>query len=244
MKVPEKVIPLLFVLLLVAAFLLGRYQAQVEFLGSGKASQLANQAGTQDTGQALGQTAQQGQSEISEEMWKKILENPAASKGEGGAPVVMVEYSDYQCPYCVKYVDESFPQIEKDYIDTGKVRYLFRDLPLPFHENALPAALAARCAGDQDKYWEMHDILFEKQGEWSSGDPGELFKGYAGELGLDSKAFSACFDGEKYLQEINADLDLAQQVGADGTPAFFINGERIIGALPISTFKQAIDAEL
>ena len=124
-----------------------------------------NQAPSQGDDQALGQNGQQGQAPqagpISDELWGKILENPAASKGEEGAPVVMVEYSDYQCPYCVKYINESFPQIEKDYIDTGKVRYLFRDLPLPFHANASAAALAARCAGDQGQYWEMHDILIK-----------------------------------------------------------------------------------
>ena len=248
MKVPEKVVPLLFVLLLVAAFLLGRYQAQVEFLRSGRVPGIVNQAPSQGDDQALGQTGQQGQAPqagpISDELWGKIQENPAASKGEEGAPVVMVEYSDYQCPYCVKYINESFPQIEKDYIDTGKVRYLFRDLPLPFHANAAAAALAARCAGDQGQYWEMHDILFEKQGEWSSGEPGELFKDYARDLGLNISVFSSCYDDGKYKQEIDADLNLAQQVGANGTPAFFINGNLIIGAQPLSAFKQVIDAEL
>lgn len=244
MKVPEKVVPLLFVLLLVAAFLLGRYQAQLEFLRAGSLSQPASQAGTQPAGGALGQTTQQGQAapggKISDELWAKVLSNPAASRGSEDAPVTIVEFSDYQCPYCARYITDAYLQIEKDYVETGKVRYLFRDLTLPFHANASAAAQAARCAGEQGQYWEMHDVLFEKQSDWASGDAAELFKGYAGELVADIDVFLSCYENKKYEQEINEDLQLARQVGADGAPAFFINGKLIIGALPFQPSRRRL----
>ncbi|MCH7952148.1 DsbA family protein [Patescibacteria group bacterium] len=247
MKVPEKIIPLLFVLLLVAAFLLGRFQAQAEFLKAG-GRPLVNQASTQGVGQTPQQTAQSGQSPsggaLPDETWKKLLANPAASKGDENAPVTMVEFTDYQCPFCSRHFSDAQPQIEKEYVETGKVRYLIRDLPLPIHPNAPAAAEAARCAGDKGKYWEMHDVLFQKQGEWSSGNSTELFTRYAGDLGLNSGEFSSCLTGGKHTDAVNADLSLAQQVGASGTPAFFINGKIMIGAQPFSAFQQAIEAEL
>lgn len=243
MKVPEKVVPLLFVLLLIAAYLLGRYQAQVELLKSGGARQLTDQAGTQQVGQPQGQQAARNEP-LAVELWSKLLENPAAAKGDEDAPVTLVEFTDYQCPYCARFYTDTYWQLKKEYVETGKARYLIRDLPLPIHPSAPAAAMAARCAGDEGRYWEMHDLLFEKQDEWSSGDTEELFSGYAGELGLDVGGFSSCLRDEKYKQEVDEDVNLARQVGADGTPAFFINGRRLIGAQPFSAFQQVIEAEL
>jgi protein-disulfide isomerase len=155
-----------------------------------------------------------------------------------------VEFTDYQCPFCKQAYETTYPQIMSEYVDVGKVRYLIRDLPLSFHPNAKPAALAARCAGDQGKYLEMHDTLFTNQEEWINlSDPGEEFKGYAQELGL-SGEFASCYDEDRYGDVIDDDVALANSVGATGTPTFFINGKPLIGAQPYSAFQAAIEAEL
>lgn len=250
MKIPQKTIPLLIILLLVASFLLGRFQGQVELLRQGKTGEtLSAQTGTGggQNPQAPAQQPPPGGTEevvLSDEQWKSVASEPAAEKGSRDAKVTIVEFSDYQCPFCARYISETFPQINEEYIDTGKVRYMLRDLPLPFHSNANVSAQAARCAGDQGKYWEMHDVLFEKQDEWSSGDPKETFAKYAGDLGLNTSSFSGCLSDEKYKEEVDRDGSLAQGLGVRGTPGFFINGKLLIGAQPFSAFEQVIEAEL
>lgn len=250
MKVPEKVVPLLFVLLLIAAFLLGRYQAQVEILRGGGAPQGAQTQGGSSTGQPVGQTAPGTNPEagtrtlVTEDLWKEVVSTYAASKGSENAPVTMVEFTDYQCPFCARHFENTQPQIDKEYIETGKVRYLVRDLPLPIHPNAPAAAMAARCAGDQGKYWEMHDMLFEKQNEWSSGDTTQLFSTYAEDLGLDGGALTSCVSSQKHKAAMDKDTSLAQRIGASGTPAFLINRELVIGAQPFPVFEQAIEKGL
>ena len=247
MKVPEKIIPLLFVLLLVAAFLLGRYQGQIELLRGGVSPQTSS-------GQSVAQGIQTGSQTnpapettggkvtvISDDLWNEVLADPAASRGSENAPVTMVEFTDYQCPFCERHFTDTQPQIEQNYIDTGKVRYLIRDMPLPIHPNAPAAAYAARCSADQGKYWEMHDLLFQKQTEWSSGNTEELFSGYAGDVGLDVNLFTSCLSDGKYKKAVDADMALAQKVGVGGTPAFVINKELIIGAQPFAVFQQAIE---
>jgi protein-disulfide isomerase len=252
MKVPEKLIPLLLGLVVVAAFLLGRMQAQVEFLkNSGQTPSLVQNTGQQaDTGSAPAveekvdaEGTQAGQP-LTDEQWQKVLTDPAAERGQANAPVTIVEFSDYQCPFCSRYISDAYTQIDEQYIQTGKVRYLFRDFPLPFHANAVVSAMAARCAGDQGKYWEMHDVLFEKQDDWASGDPSETFAGYARDLALDVATFSASLAGENYKAEIDADYALAQEVGVGGTPGFFINGKLLVGAQPFSAFQKEIEANL
>lgn len=243
MKIPEKATPVLFVLLVVASFLLGRYQAQIEILKGGTSQPTAVQGGQQVAGQQTDPQGSQQPSaeEITDEVWQTLLDKPAAVKGENDAPVTMVEFTDYQCPYCARFFSDTYPQVLKDYVETGEVRYLVRDFPLPIHPNAPAAAMAARCAGDQGQYWEMHDKLFEKQDEWSSGKTTDLFQGYASELGLNEGEFTSCLTDEKYKQEVDADSQLARQVGINGTPGFVINGEVLIGAQPYSAFQQVFE---
>ncbi|MFH1682553.1 MAG: thioredoxin domain-containing protein [Candidatus Woesearchaeota archaeon] len=163
-----------------------------------------------------------------------------AVKGKADAPVTIVEFSDFECPFCGRYIEQTYPQIVKDYIDTGKVKYVFRDFPLGFHAEAKPAAMAAECAHEQGKYWEYHDLLFANQDSLSADN----YKQWAEDLGLDTTKFDACVDSEKYSSEVDADLADGQSYGVSGTPAFFINGKLISGAQPYSVFKQAIEAEL
>lgn len=139
------------------------------------------------------------------------------------------------------------PQIKENYIDTGKVRYVFKDFPLTFHPHAQKAAEAARCAGAQGAYWEMHDLLFARQREWASqGQPQVLdsFVSYAQELDLDAAAIRSCLDSEQFAPQITQDLKEGQQAGVQGTPSFLINGQLLVGAYPFERFQQMIEAEL
>lgn len=168
------------------------------------------------------------------------------SKGADGAPVTIVEYSDFQCPYCSRWVQQTYPALIDEYIDTGKVQLQFRDFPLSqIHPNAQIAAVASRCAAEQDAFWPMHDKLFGSQNEWSGlADPKETFGSYASALGMDQAAFATCLASGKFDAEIQADLQAGQSAGVTGTPSFLINGELIVGAQPTNVFQQAIETVL
>jgi len=163
-----------------------------------------------------------------------------AIKGDVNAPVTIIEFSDFECPFCGKYVMETYPQIVKEYIETGKVRYVFRDFPLDFHANAQKAAEAAECAGEQGMYWEMHDYLFANQDYLGIS----YLKGYAKDLKLDTDKFNECLDSGAMEEEVLADLLEGQSYGVSGTPGFFINGKMISGAQPYEVFVQEIEAAL
>jgi len=163
-----------------------------------------------------------------------------AIKGSSNAPVTMIEFSDYECPFCGRYFQQTYPQIVKEYVDSGKVKIVFRDFPLSFHENAQKAAEAAECAGEQGKYWEMHDKLFKNQDALEVNS----LKQYAKELGLNTKTFDDCLDSGKMDSEIQKDFEDGQDAGVSGTPAFFINGIPLTGAQPFEEFKKIIEQEI
>jgi protein-disulfide isomerase len=165
------------------------------------------------------------------------------TKGDANAPVTIVEYSDYECPFCGKFFSESYLLLKEEYIDTGKVKLVFKDFPLGFHELATPAAAAANCVQAQlgdEKYFEMHDKIFTSQSSLSVSNL-EL---WAVELGVDKDDFNNCVIDEDILAEINADLSEGSQLGVSGTPSFFINGNLIVGAQPYSVLKGMIETEL
>jgi len=162
------------------------------------------------------------------------------SIGSPDAPVTIIEFSDFQCPFCARFSLDTLPQLKENYISKGKVRMVFRDFPLGFHAQALPAAEAAECADEQGKFWEMHDKIFQNQGSLGTSS----YKQWAKDLGLDSAKFDACLDSGKYANEVNKDLQDGQSAGVSGTPTFFINGKEVVGAQPFSVFQQVIDAEL
>ena len=162
-------------------------------------------------------------------------EGPA--KGPAAAPVTIVEFSDFQCPYCSK-AEETVTKVLKTY--DGKVRVVFRDFPLPFHPQAVKAAEAAHCAGDQGKYWEMHEKLFANQ---KALEPPAL-KGYAKALSLDQGKFDKCLDSGDKAKVVDSNRKAGEKVGVTGTPAFFVNGYQLSGAQPFEEFKTIIDAEL
>ena len=139
-------------------------------------------------------------------------------RGESKAKAVILEYSDFECSFCGKYIRDTFPRIDAEYIKTGKIKYLFRDFPAPEHKNALGAAQAARCAGEQGKFWEMHDLLFASQAALAPAD----IQAFAQVLGLDLDRFNQCLASNKYAEAIRRSAAGAERSGVYGTPAFLI----------------------
>jgi len=164
--------------------------------------------------------------------------------GDDNAPVTIIEFSDYQCPFCRRFWQDTFPQIIDQYVNTGKVKFVYRDLPLSIHADAQSAAEAAECADDQGKYWQYHDKLFEEQTRGATSLSDDNLKKWAVEIGLNSSQFNKCFDSEKYREEVQKDATDASLAGATGTPSFFINGRLLVGAQPFSAFKAVIEEAL
>jgi protein-disulfide isomerase len=159
--------------------------------------------------------------------------------GPEDAPVTIVEFADFQCPYCATFNTQTLPQILSNYGD--RVRFVYRDFPLTsLHANALKAAEASECADDQGAYWKYHDLLFQNQ---SALDDASL-KGYAASLGLDTATFDDCLDSDKQQSEIQKDFQDGNTAGVQGTPSFFVNGMPLVGAQPYSAFQAAIEAAL
>ena len=176
------------------------------------------------------------------------------SIGPADAPITIVEFSDYQCPYCTQWHDTTYKPLMAAY--PGKIRLVYRNYPLPFHQNAYMAAEAADCAGDQNAYWQYHDALFANNDQLNNQAgtvvDNSFYVNLASGLNLDTTAFSSCLTTQKYKQAVQSDLDYANSLPPDsdgsaavgGTPTFFINGYRIVGAEPLAYFQQIIDAQL
>ena len=174
-----------------------------------------------------------------------ISGNPMLGNKE--APITLIDFSDYQCPYCFQFVQTTWPTLKTEYIETGKVRYVFRHFPLDqIHPHARKAAEAAHCAGDQGKYWEMHDVLFHNQKALQV----EQLKTYARSLGLEAAPFETCLEHGTYTGMVEQNYNDGVAVGIQGTPGFFlgktrsedtIQGIAISGAQPIGAFRQAIE---
>lgn len=164
----------------------------------------------------------------------------APMKGNVNAQVTIVEFSDFQCPFCEKFYTQTLSQIDDAYIKTGKAKLVYMNFPLSIHNEAEKAAEAGLCAQAQGKFWEMHDKMFENQESLSVVNE----KKWARDLGMNGAQFDLCLDSGKYAADIKASFDYGSQLGVTGTPSFFINGVRIEGAYPFETFKQAIDAQI
>jgi protein-disulfide isomerase len=158
--------------------------------------------------------------------------------GPPDAPITIIEFSDFQCPYCASWYTQVYEQLMAAY--PNQIRFVYRDLPLPFHPEAVPAAEAANCAGEQGAYWQFHDALFGGLYSLERGGYEEI----ATDLGLNKAAFIACLDDHRYQAEVQADYADATSAGLTGTPSFVINGRVLVGAQPLSAFKQIIDEEL
>lgn len=170
------------------------------------------------------------------------------SMGNEKAPLVLVEYTDYQCPFCQQYHNSAFAQIKANYVDTGKVRYVSRDFPLDFHENARRAAGAARCAADQGKFWEMRHAMIVNADQLKA----DQLLTYAANVKLDVPKFKTCLDSDKYRADIDKQIQEGMSAGVNGTPSFVLGrlegdklqGVRLVGAQPYATFDAKIQEML
>lgn len=168
-----------------------------------------------------------------------VGDNPAL--GTTTAPITIIEFSDFQCPFCRRFFNDTFEKLKEEYIDTGKVKFYFRDFPLTnLHPDTQKAHEAARCAADQEAFWEMHDELFRNQDELKV----ENLKEYAQELELDGKQFSACLDDGKYQETVNAEYKAARNFGVSATPSFFIGrGDIKVDVANLYLIENQIDED-
>jgi len=199
------------------------------------------------------QAKQTAQEQFGPQIIRNISLDDDPMRGNPDALITIIEFSDFQCPFCANFHQDTLPQLEKNYISTGKVNFVYRDFPIQsIHPNAIPAALASECADDQGKFWEIHDMIFENQGTWQGLEilqSVSLFKQYASEIGLDAEEFDSCMDSGKHLEEIRNDLDDGRDYDITGTPGFFVGNEKIgftklIGAQPFASFQRVIDLQL
>ncbi len=168
--------------------------------------------------------------------------------GNANVPVTVIEFSDFQCPFCRQFWRDTFSQLKKEYIDTGKIKLVYRDFPLTsIHPSSLASALAGECAHSQGKFWQFHDAIFEGQDKQGTGTityTVDDIKKWAQQAGLAMPAFNSCLDAKKYDSEVQKDIADGTKAGVSGTPAFFINGQSLLGAQPFNVFKQIIDQTL
>ena len=168
----------------------------------------------------------------------------AVVRGSQEAPVTLLEFADYQCPHCAQLAALPGPAIRRDYVQQGLVQWRFYDFPLSSQTNALPAAIAARCAADEGRFWEMHDMIYARQAEWAgSGSPRRHFEDYAEQIGLDVDAWGTCYVEREPLNRIMASRRFGEQKGVNGTPTIFVNGRRVED-WSYGNLQSVIEAEL
>ena len=172
----------------------------------------------------------------------------APTIGSDNAPITVVEFSDFQCPFCASFFSNTLSQIKTEYVDTGKIKFVYKHYPLDFHQNAKIAAVASECANEQGKFWEYHNVLLGNQSAWetlSGNDTVKTFVGYSESLGLDSNYFRDCLSSLKYERYVDSDLEEGSKLGVTGTPSFFVGKEGkytlVEGAQPFESFRQTID---
>lgn len=231
---------LVYVLLLVAFLVIGYLIGKVEALQKGATVAVAP---TQ-----VPAAAQQPQAPIAPnpaEAKAKLNTSRLPIKGNKDAKVKIVEFADFRCPFCEKFFTDAEPQILKDYVDTGKASFEFRNYAFLGPASTV-AANAAECANEQGKFWEFYEWLYKNQPSESDVTlyVTDKLSQAAGTLGMDSSQFSSCLDSKKYDKNVSDDLALGQAVGVSGTPTFYINGTQMVGAQPYASIKAVIDQEL
>ena len=170
------------------------------------------------------------------------LAKDGPKRGSDKAPVTLIEFSDFQCSFCRKFWQTTLPSLDRIYISTGKVRFVYRHFAI-LGKPSEASAQAAECAGEQGKFWEYHDKLFASASSPFAFTDGKL-KSYAKELGLKGQAFTQCLDSGKHLKKVEGETAIAALLGARGTPAFFLNGQMLVGAQPFEVFEGVIEKEL
>lgn len=242
--------------LIVASFALGSFWTKMKYLEKVRTLESSNTALAAKN--PSGNTAQAPQAAPTEDTTpKKVSVDDDPVLGNENAKVTLIEFSDYECPFCKRHFDQTFSQLKKEYIDTGKVKLVFRDLPLPFHDPmATTEAIAANCAreqGDDSTYYKYHDEIFKRTKSNGNGLSVDDLYTISTDLGLSVDVLKTCVDSGKYKEEVSKDLADSSTVGANSTPTFFIGksstdgvitGTKIVGAQPYSTFKAEIDKQL
>lgn len=230
---PKSYTPILVILLIIGSFFLGMLVDKVQYLQSGGA--LPNTAGQQ---------AAAGQQQPPPAKKFDNSTGPYPVLGNKNAKVTVVEFADFQCPFCEKLFTDVYPSLKKDFIDTGKIKFAFRDYAFLGQESTF-AAEAARCANDQGKFWDFHDYLYTHQGSENSGTfAKDKLETIASTIGLDTQSFNQCLESDKYAKGVAEETKAGQDFGVSGTPGTFVNGNLIIGAQPYSAFQTAINQAL
>ena len=230
--------PILIVLLLVASFLLGALTTK---LAANQNSRGNPQTATQPNSP---QTAPNVPNQPAPGAKVNVDAGHLPVFGNKNAKVTIIEFADFQCPFCERFFKDAESNIIKDYVNSGKVKFAFRHYAFLGQESNF-AAEASECANEQGKFWEFHDYLFKnQQGENQGAFTKDKLKGFAATLGLNSLQFNACLDGGKYTKAVTDDLAAGQKAGVSGTPTTFVNGQTVVGAQPFSAFKTLIDQEL
>ncbi|CAN5125988.1 hypothetical protein BH11PAT1_BH11PAT1_1110 [soil metagenome] len=230
--------PILIMALLISSFLLGMLTTKISYLEKNDTNTLTQ--GITTTGVTPGAPAPSTPPQK-----VNVKQGHLPILGNKDAKITIVEFSDFQCPFCKRFEDETWAQLKKEYIDTGKAKLAFRQFPLTsIHPNAQKSAEASECANEQGKFWEMHDTLFKNQDTWAPKSAADVvidFTTYAGELGLNTDQFSGCVSSGKFAKAVTDDAAEGSTAGVTGTPAFIINGYLLVGAQPLSAFKAQID---
>lgn len=225
-------VPLLMAILLIASFFLGRLTSQVEYLQKGAAPTAPNAVAGAPTTPAPGQKV-------------NVAQGHFPIRGDKNAKVKIIEFADFRCPFCEQYFTQTESQIMKDYVNTGKANYAFRQYAFLGPASTV-AANAAECANEQGKFWEFHEYLYKNQPPETDTTmyTTEKLTQAAATLGINADQFSSCLSSNKYQSLVDTDLKEGQTAGVSGTPTIFINGTPIVGAQPYATIKQQIEAEL
>lgn len=244
--------PALVILLIIASFFLGSLYTKVQYLEGGNGKTVLG-LGTQNNPTPAGNQAAPAEDTTP----KKVSLDDDPTLGNEDAKVTLIEFSDYECPFCKRHFEDTYPQLKKDYIDTGKVKLVFRDYPLPFHDPmATVEAIAANCAreqGDDATYFKFHDEIFKQTTSNGTGLTTDAIYKISDDLGLDTAALKSCVENKKYEDEVKKDITEGSTVGVSGTPSFFIGkstsdgtikGTILVGAQPYSAFKTIIDQQL
>ncbi len=235
LPMPKTLTPILMGLLIVAAFLIGILWTKVQYLSQN------------GTAAPAGTVAQQGAqpAQVTPGAKVNVGVGNLPVMGNANAKVKVVEFADFQCPFCEQWFQQVEPNLVKDYVNTGKVAFYWRDYPFLGQESNY-AASAARCANEQGKFWEFHDYLYTHQGQENSGAfSKDNLKQFAANLGdLNTTQFNSCLDADKYATDYQKDLSDGQKAGVNGTPTVFVDGQPIVGAQPYTAFKTIIDQEL
>jgi protein-disulfide isomerase len=228
-----------YVVIAIVFFLLGSLISGAAVSALFNANSVENQALIANAAQAVAGSSGGGQTVaalVQGNTYNVSMDNDPF-RGSKDAPITIVEFSDFNCPHCKDFVTETLDPLLKNY--DGKVRLVYRDYPF-LSRGSLVAALAGECMNDQGKFWEFHDLTFKNQQALTR----EQFITYAQQLGIDVAAFTTCLDSQKHMDKVQKDVNDAQTLGVNGTPAFFVNGRFISGAQPYSVFASFIDQEL